>query len=58
MVIRGGASIPFHAEPPEFIAMAEAAGLKLVRYWPHDWPDGRYNYFVSENPVRRESPAP
>jgi ubiquinone/menaquinone biosynthesis C-methylase UbiE len=44
MIIRGGASVSFYAEPAEFIAMAEAAGLELVRYWPHDWPAGRCNY--------------
>lgn len=44
MIIRGGASVSFFAEPPEFIAMAEEAGLELVRYWPHDWPEGRCNY--------------
>jgi SAM-dependent methyltransferase len=44
MIIRSGASVSFYAEPAEFIAMAEGAGLKLVRSWPHDWPAGRYNY--------------
>jgi ubiquinone/menaquinone biosynthesis C-methylase UbiE len=55
MVIRGGATISFHAEPQEFIAMAEVAGLELVRYWPHDWPAGRYNYlFRKGDPACRE----
>jgi SAM-dependent methyltransferase len=44
MIIRSGASVSFYAEPSEFIAMVEQAGLKLVRHWPHDWPAGRYNY--------------
>ena len=44
MIIRGGASVSFYAEPSEFIAMAEEAGLEFVRYWPHDWPAGRCNY--------------
>ena len=44
MIIRGGASVSFYAEPAEFIAMVEAAGLELVRYWPHDWPARRCNY--------------
>lgn len=44
MIIRGGASVSFYAEPSEFIAMAEAAGLELIRFWPHDWPEGRCNY--------------
>lgn len=53
MVIRGGASIAFYAEPQEFIAMAEAAGLELVRYWPHEYPAGRYNYLFRKS---RSSP--
>jgi ubiquinone/menaquinone biosynthesis C-methylase UbiE len=44
MIIRSGASVSFYAEPQEFIAMAQAAGLELVRYWPHEHPAGRYNY--------------
>jgi len=44
MVIRNGASVSFFAEPAEFVAMAEAAGLELVRFWPHEWPEGRVNY--------------
>ncbi|MBI3474196.1 MAG: methyltransferase domain-containing protein [Acidobacteria bacterium] len=44
MIIRSGSSVSFYAEPSEFVAMAEEAGLELVRYWPHDWPEGRFNY--------------
>jgi ubiquinone/menaquinone biosynthesis C-methylase UbiE len=45
MVIRGGSTISFWAQPAEFVTMAENAGLKLVRSWPHDdWPANRYNY--------------
>jgi ubiquinone/menaquinone biosynthesis C-methylase UbiE len=49
MIIRGGAAVAFYAEPEEFIAMAEEAGLELVRYWPHDWPAGRFNYLFRKN---------
>jgi SAM-dependent methyltransferase len=49
MIIRGGASVSFYAEPSEFIAMAEAVGLELVRYWPHDWPEGRCNYLFRKS---------
>ena len=45
MIIRGGSTISFYAQPKDFIAMGEAAGLRIVRSWPHnDWPDNRYNY--------------
>jgi SAM-dependent methyltransferase len=45
MVIRGGSTISFYAQPPEFIALAETAGLTPLRSGPHeDWPPGRYNY--------------
>lgn len=56
IVIRGGAAVSFYAEPAEVIAMAEAAGLELVRHWPHDWPEGRRNYlFVKPGrSIRRE----
>ena len=57
MIIRGGASVSFCAEPQEFIEMAEAAGLELVRSWPHDWPAGRYNYlFRKGDPSTRREP--
>lgn len=45
MVIRGGSTISFFAEPSEFAALAADAGLELVRCWQHDdWPANRYNY--------------
>lgn len=45
MVIRGGSTVAFYAQPAELVAMAEAAGLRFVRSWPHDdWPANRYNY--------------
>jgi ubiquinone/menaquinone biosynthesis C-methylase UbiE len=50
MVIRGGSTVAFYAQPADFVAMAEAAGLKLVRSWPHDdWPADRYNYLFRKD---------
>jgi ubiquinone/menaquinone biosynthesis C-methylase UbiE len=43
-VLRPGTAISFFATPPEFIAMAQQAGLNFVRYWQHDYPNTRYNY--------------
>jgi ubiquinone/menaquinone biosynthesis C-methylase UbiE len=56
MIIRSGSTISFYAEPYEFVAMAEAAGLELVRYWPHEYPTGRYNYLFRKGrvPSQRE----
>ncbi len=45
-VIRSGTEISFYAEPEEFIAMAQDAGLELVRYWQHDHPPTRNNYLL------------
>ncbi len=45
-VIRDGAAISFYATAEEFIAMAEAAGLHMVRYWQHDYPNTRNNYLL------------
>jgi ubiquinone/menaquinone biosynthesis C-methylase UbiE len=45
-VIRSGTEVSFYAEPQEFIAMAQAAGLELVRYWQHDHPPTRNNYLL------------
>lgn len=45
-VIRSGTEVFFYAEPGEFIAMAQAAGLELVRYWQHDHPPTRNNYLL------------
>jgi ubiquinone/menaquinone biosynthesis C-methylase UbiE len=49
MVIRSGASVSFYAEPQQFIAMAGEAGLELVRYWPHQYPVGRFNYLFRKS---------
>jgi SAM-dependent methyltransferase len=43
-VILDGTRISFYAPPEEFIAMADAAGLQLVRYWQHGHPNTRNNY--------------
>jgi ubiquinone/menaquinone biosynthesis C-methylase UbiE len=54
MVIRGGSTISFFAEPSEFAALAAEAGLELVRCWHHDdWPANRYNYLF-----RKATPIP
>ena len=45
-VIRSGTEISFYAEAEEFIALARAAGLELVRYWQHDHPPTRNNYLL------------
>jgi ubiquinone/menaquinone biosynthesis C-methylase UbiE len=57
MVIRSGASISFYAQPHEFIAMAKDAGLDLVRYWPHQFPAGRYNYLFRKGDAARQEDA-
>ncbi len=43
-VIRSGTAISFYASAPEFIALAQVAGLQLVRYWQHEHPNTRNNY--------------
>jgi SAM-dependent methyltransferase len=45
-VIRPGTAISFYAEPAEFIALAQGAGLQSVRYWQHDYPNTRNNYLL------------
>ncbi len=50
MIIHGGSTISFYAQPQEFIAMAKANGLRIVRCWPHeDWPGNRYNYLFQKD---------
>jgi ubiquinone/menaquinone biosynthesis C-methylase UbiE len=46
VVLQAGTAISFYAPPQEFIAMAQAAGLQLVRYWQHDYPNTRNNYLL------------
>jgi ubiquinone/menaquinone biosynthesis C-methylase UbiE len=43
-ILRPGTAITFYAAPAEFIAMAQDAGLELVRYWQHEYPNTRNNY--------------
>jgi len=43
-VIRSGTAVSFYAAAEEFVAMAQSAGLQIVRYWQHDDPDTRNNY--------------
>lgn len=43
-ILRPGTAVSFYAQPDEFIAMAEDAGLELVRYWQHEHPNTRNNY--------------
>ena len=45
-VILDGAAISFCTQPEEFVAMADAAGLQLVRYWQHEYPNTRNNYLL------------
>lgn len=45
-VIRDGTGISFYATPEEFAGMAEAAGLQMVRYWRHEYPNTRNNYLL------------
>jgi hypothetical protein len=44
MTIRYGSQVCFYAQPAEFTAMAQSAGLELVRSWRHEDPANRYNY--------------
>jgi SAM-dependent methyltransferase len=46
MVIHHGRMISFYASPQEFVALAEAAGLTLVRYWQHEHFKSRNNYLL------------
>lgn len=44
MIIHNGKKVAFYAEPEEFIAMTQAAGLRLVRYWQYEYIKTRNNY--------------
>lgn len=48
-VIQAGTAISFYAAPEEFISMARAAGLQLVRHWQHDHPNTRNNYLFRKS---------
>ena len=43
-VVHPGTAVSFWAPPEEFIAMAEQAGLRLVRYWQLEHIETRNNY--------------
>lgn len=45
-IILPGTSISFFAAPQEFTALAQAAGLEVVRFWRHVDPDNRNNYLL------------
>jgi ubiquinone/menaquinone biosynthesis C-methylase UbiE len=53
MTIRTGSQVSFYAQPQEFIALAQAIGLELVRSWQHEDPSNRYNYLFR----KAEAPA-
>ena len=43
----------------EFIAMAQSAGLELIRSWQHEDPANRYNYlFRKADRLARPAPTP
>jgi 2-polyprenyl-3-methyl-5-hydroxy-6-metoxy-1,4-benzoquinol methylase len=44
LVIHNGKTVAFYATPEEFIALSQEAGLQMVRYWQHEYPNTRYNY--------------
>jgi ubiquinone/menaquinone biosynthesis C-methylase UbiE len=59
MTIRYGSQVSFYAQPDEFIAMAQSAGLELIRSWQHDDPANRYNYlFRKADSSARSAPNP
>ena len=45
-VLQPGTAISFFATPDEFVALAEAAGLKVVRYWRCDHYKTRNDYLL------------
>jgi ubiquinone/menaquinone biosynthesis C-methylase UbiE len=49
MIIYDGAAISFYASAEEFVEMARNAGLRLIRYWQHDYPNTRNNYLFSRD---------
>jgi ubiquinone/menaquinone biosynthesis C-methylase UbiE len=44
IVLHDGRVVSFFAQPEEFIALAQATGLELVRYWRREYPNTRNNY--------------
>jgi len=57
MTIRTGSQVSFYAQPEEFIAMAQAASLELVRSWQHEDPSNRYNYLFRKAEAQATSSA-
>jgi ubiquinone/menaquinone biosynthesis C-methylase UbiE len=47
-VIHDGTQVSFYATAEEFIEMARAAGLELVRFWQHDHPKTRNNFLFTK----------
>ena len=59
MTIRYGSQVSFYAQPAEFTAMAQSAGLELVRSWRHEDPANRYNYLFRKAAIpARPAPNP
>jgi hypothetical protein len=55
MTIRSGSQVSFYAQPDEFVAMAQAAGLELVRSWQHEDPSNRCNYLFRKGQQHSKS---
>jgi ubiquinone/menaquinone biosynthesis C-methylase UbiE len=55
IVVRSGIAVSFYASPDEFIAMAASAGLRLVRYWRHEYWAGRNNFLFTAAPTNELS---
>jgi ubiquinone/menaquinone biosynthesis C-methylase UbiE len=55
MTIRSGSQVSFYGQPEEFVALAQAAGLELVRRWQHEDPSNRYNYLFRKGGQRPKS---
>jgi ubiquinone/menaquinone biosynthesis C-methylase UbiE len=55
MTIRTGSQVSFYAQPEEFTALAQAAGLEFVRRWQHEDPSNRYNYLFRKAETRATS---
>jgi ubiquinone/menaquinone biosynthesis C-methylase UbiE len=58
MIIHNGKKVAFYAQPEEFLAMTQAAGLRLVRYWRHEYIDTRNNYLFHKPTVARRGQIP
>jgi hypothetical protein len=58
MIIHNGKKVAFYAQPEEFLAMTQAAGLRLVPYWRHEYIDTRNNYLFHKPTVARRGQIP